>query len=61
MAKLHKTYDEDFLTFVHKNVKFKLNATFQEGRKWFHTIKNVEKKTYATMRHEDLLKIIPDL
>jgi len=61
MATLNKIMGDDFLTFVHKDVKFKLNATFKKGRKWFHTIKNVEKKTFATMRHEDLVKIIPDL
>ena len=52
---------DDFLTFIHKGVKFRLSGTFEENRKWFHTIKNMEKNTFAVVTDERLKKIIPDL
>ena len=61
MATLHTVLDDDFLTFEHKGVKFRLSGTFTENKKWFHTVKNMENGKFAVMKHEDLKKIIPEL
>ena len=61
MAVLHTILDDDFLTFIHKGVKFRLSGTFKEGLKWFHTVKNMEKNTFAVMTDERLKQIIPEL
>lgn len=60
-AQLNKDVEsDDFLTFDVKGVKFVLVGVEEIDRKFYYTIKNVQKKTYSVLTHNRMKEIVKD-
>ena len=51
---------DDFLTFETSGVKFRLIKTEEIDKKFYYTIKNVQKKTYSVLTYDRMKEIIKD-